>query len=70
MRNRVFREMAMEEKTITESWASLERLPRRRSKSYRKIAMDHHPDRNPGNKSAEENSNWPEAYEVLRSRKR
>ncbi len=36
-------------------------------KSYRRLAMKHHPDRNPGSKEAEENfKEASEAYEVLR----
>ena len=35
-------------------------------KSYRKLAMQYHPDRNPGDKEAEENfKEAAEAYEVL-----
>ena len=35
-------------------------------KSYRKVAMQYHPDRNPGDKSAEEKfKEAAEAYEVL-----
>src|SRR5512139_4052809 len=36
-------------------------------KSYRQLALRHHPDRNPGDKEAEENfKEAAEAYEVLR----
>ncbi|HMJ47552.1 MAG TPA: DnaJ domain-containing protein, partial [Ferruginibacter sp.] len=35
-------------------------------KAYRKVAMQHHPDRNPGDKSAEDKfKEAAEAYEVL-----
>src|SRR6478736_751690 len=37
-------------------------------KAYRKIAMQHHPDRNPGDKSAEEKfKEAAEAYDILSS---
>ena len=35
-------------------------------KAYRKVAMQHHPDRNPGDKSAEDKfKEAAEAYEIL-----
>lgn len=40
-------------------------------KSYRKLALQYHPDRNPGDKEAEENfKEAAEAYEVLRDREK
>ena len=45
---------------------SREASPEEVKKSYRKVAMQYHPDRNPGDKAAEEKfKEAAEAYEVL-----
>src|SRR3546814_3617218 len=59
MSKRDYYEVLMVEKTVSEDGLK---------KAYRKLAMKYHPDRNPGDHTAEENfKEISEAYEVLRS---
>src|SRR3546814_20278014 len=57
MSKRDYYEVLMVEKTVSEDGLK---------KAYRKLAMKYHPDRNPGDHTAEENfKEISEAYEVL-----
>lgn len=62
MAKRDYYEILMVEKTVTEDGLK---------KSYRKLAMKYHPDRNPGDKTAEESfKEISEAYEILSDAKK
>ena len=62
MSKRDYYEILMVEKTVTEDGLK---------KSYRKLAMKYHPDRNPGDKAAEESfKEISEAYEILSDAKK
>ena len=62
MSKRDYYEVLMVERTVTEDGLK---------KSYRKLAMKYHPDRNPGDKAAEESfKEISEAYEILSDAKK